>query len=323
MSDTFLPLADFLRVNGAGLADQEIRDVINEAPFLSVLFPQGASNGTVHKYLKVIGAPVVGFRAMNEGRALGGETTDTVTIDLQILDALCARDKAAADGYRRVFGDGRIEAGAEPFMARATKEHLGAALYAFERQIFQGVGADAEGFVGLPDADGLSTLADAMVLGAGGTAGQSSELTSVYAIRTTPALTDLSAVFGNEGDIKIGDMFLQVLEVTGGKMPAYCVPIDGWTGLQIGSAYSVARICNLDADDHGLTDTLLKQAWYLFPPNRKPTHFVMTSRSQSQYHDTLITDLIKAPPIPTDWHGIPFVIVSSISEAEDEVGTPT
>lgn len=314
MASDLLPLADFLNINGAGLADLDVSDVLNDSPFIRACYAQGASNGTVHQYPKEIGAPVVGFRAVNAGRDHDHSEDELISINLAILDAAYHVDKKLADAWTK--------GGAEGYLARESARHLRAAFFAFERQIFQGQsGFDAGGFPGLPDAEGLQYLADAMVLGAGGSAGQTSDLTSVWAVRATPDDSNVCLVLGNDGEIKLAEAFVQMFPDSGQKLyPCYVQPIDGWTALQIGSAYSVGRLANLGTDTgHTLSDALLGQLYDLFPANRPPTHFVMTRRSRGQLRTSRQTDLVKDVPTPMQWEGIPIVVTDAVSNAEDQV----
>lgn len=305
-----LPLDEFLEINGTSIADLDISDVLNDAPFLGACYATGSSNGTLHQYLKEVAAPVVGFRAVNAGRAHDHSEDELVTLELAIIDAAYHVDKKLADAWER--------GGPEAYLARESQRHLRAALFALESQIFQGTARDALGFPGLPDAEGLSYLADAMVNGAGGT----TALTSVYAIRTVPDDTDLSVVFANGGAIKLGDAFTQMMPDGDEKLfAAYVQPIDAWAALQIGSVYSVGRLANLGiAAGTTLTDERLAALYDLFPSGRPPTHFVMTRRSRGQLRDSRRTDLVREVPTPTEWEGIPIIVTDAISNDETQVG---
>src|SRR5690606_15613970 len=121
-----------------------ISDLLNLAPMLNVLFADTASNGTTHKYLKETGAPVVGFRSVNAGRATSKSSDTQVSIDLQILAASFWVDKALADANPK---------GAGAHVAREANRHLRAAFFAAEQQMIYGtVAGAAEGSDGLADA---------------------------------------------------------------------------------------------------------------------------------------------------------------------------
>src|SRR5690606_30969444 len=133
----------------------------------------------------------------------------------------------------------------------------------------------------------LNALANAMVVNASGTAARS----SVYAIRSVPDETDVVAVFGNDGEIKISPDFQTVVEdATGKRFIAYVMPVDGWVGLQVGGAKSIARLANIPATGTGsVTDALLQQLYDLFPVGAPPTHFVMNRRSRGQLQNSRST----------------------------------
>jgi hypothetical protein len=314
MAHDILSLAEMLVINGAGLADIEVSDVLNASPFVRACYAQQSSNGTVHKYLKETGAPVVGFRAVNAGRDHDVSEDEQVSLSLAILDAAFHTDKNLADEYAK--------GGAPGWMAREAARHLRAAFFAFEQQIFQGQTLRATGFPGLPDAAGLQYLADAMVIGAGGSEGESSDLTSVWAIRTVPDDSDVTLILGNEGEIKLSEYFMQMMDDGTGKFfPAYVQPIDGWTALQIGSAYSVGRLANIGtATNTTLNDTFMAQLYDLFPSGRPPTHFVMTRRSRGQLRTSRMSEYMPYIPTPAEWEGIPILVTDSISNTEAAVG---
>jgi hypothetical protein len=305
-----LTLAELLVINDQNLADLNCTDIVEGAPVLAALAATTASGGTTHSYLKESGAPNVGFRAVNEGRDHDHSEDVKVSIDLKVLDASTSVDVALADEYQH---------GPEAYLDREGRRHVRASLAMFERQIFRGTGdEDAAGFEGFPDSAYLDALADAMVIGAGG----ATALTSVYMIRSPGDLSGAAVVAGQSGKIKWGSTSVNMLEGSNGKLlPKYVTPITGWAGLQLGSAFSVARLANLDASANGLTDDLLSQLFELFPEDLPPTHIAMNRRSRGQlarsrsaYHP-----LGKPAPLPADWEGIPIISTPGLSNAETAV----
>lgn len=312
MAHVYQTLADLVKINDLNLADLEITDLLDDAPLLKMLAAAVSSNGTEHKYLKETGAPVVGFRAAYAGRENKASADTLVTITLKILAASFSVDKAIADKYRK---------GAQAHIAREARRHLKAAFSMAEKQIIYGVGSDAGGFVGLADAATLNALADTMVQNAAGTTADTAS--SVYLIRTTPDGTDCTLIGNGKGDgvdIEMGDTVV-VKEADGdGKFyPAYYTPIEGWLGLQIGSAYSVGRIVNLTEDSgKGLTDAQIYNALAKFPASRQPNLIVMNRRSLKQLRTSrTATNATGAPaPRPTEVDGIPIVCTDSILSTE-------
>ncbi len=311
MSDSFLTLADLLKLNDMNLADIEVSDLLQDAPLLAALAAATASNGTLHTYLKETGAPVVGFRALNSGRDNSTDTDTKVEIALQILDASFRVDKAGADAYTK--------GGAPAYLARRGKRALKAAFAGAEKQIIYGTGNDADGFVGLSQADTVDSLSDSdHVVNAGGTTVNGA--TSVWLLRSSDDDTGVTVITGQEGQISIGDSVVQeVADGSGKHYPAYYTPICGWLGLQVGSAWDIVRIVNLTAQSgKGLTDDLLSQAFERFPAAKKPTHVVMSrqSRGQLQRSRTAVNSTGAQAPTPTDYEGVPIICTDQIVNTE-------
>lgn len=322
MAQNLLTLPELIVINNKNLADIDVTDLVDDAPVLKALAAQAASNGTKHEYSKEVGAPVVGFRAPNTGRDYSHSVDQQVTIDLKILDATFAVDKALADAYTK--------GGAGAWLAREGRRHLRAAFAMAERQFFSGVANDALGFVGLPDADGLNALTDEMVVGAGGSGG-GSIYTSVWAIRTTEDMANACVVMGQDGEITIGDSVIVPLpELSNGSptsktYPGYYTPITGWIGLQLGSVHSVARLCNIDASigatSNTLDDDLLSKLLELFPETAPPTHFVMNKRARGQLQRsrTTYSPTGLPAPLPQEYEGIPILCTGGVPLDEAEV----
>jgi hypothetical protein len=311
MAAEYLALADLLKVNDMNLADIEVTDILDDAPVLKALAAATASNGAQHKYVKETGAPVVGFRSPNAGRDNSKSTDTLVTIDLKILDASNEIDQAIADAYSK---------GAEAYIARESKRHLKAAFFGAERQIINGTGIDADGFVGLAQA---LLLANAMTVDATGSTASTGS--SVYLIRTNDDGVDATVIAGGENEGEEGviavkeSVTIKATDATGKTYPAYYTPIFGWLGLQIGSANSVARICNLTAQSgKGLTDDLIYEALSRFPASRMPNLIVCGRRSIKQLRQsrTAVNATGAPAPMPTDVDGIPVIVTDAITATE-------
>jgi hypothetical protein len=302
MADVYTSLADLIEINDMNLADLEVTDLLDDAPLLAALAADVASNGTEHKYLKETGAPVVGFRAANNGRENKASADTLVTVTLKILDASFAVDMALANAYKR---------GPQAYVAREARRHLKAAFAMAEAQLVRGVSNDAAGFVGLLAAETIDAVADAMVYNAAGDTADS--CTTVLAIRSNADGNDVTLITGNDGRIDMGDTVAQRMAGATGWYPGLWTPISGWLGLQIGSAQSVGRIANLDFD-HTLDDDMLSELLSLFPETRQPTHFVMnkTSRKNLQKSRTATNSTGAPAPIPTEAFGIPILTTTAI-----------
>lgn len=302
MANVYTSLADLVKINDMNLADLDITDLLQDAPLLAALAADVASNGTEHKYLKETGAPVVGFRAANDGRENKASADTLVTITLKILDASFSVDKALADAYRK---------GPEAYLAREGKRHLKAAFAAAELQLVNGVSADSAGFVGMLAATTIDAVADAMVVNAGGDTANA--CTTVIALRTSDDGNDVTVITGNDGEMKMGDSVVTRLTGATGFYPGYFTPISGWLGLQIGSAQSIGRIANLDFD-HTLDDDMISDLISRFPTTRKPNLLVMNRRGLKQLQQSrTATNQTGAPaPFPTESFNVPIVPTDAI-----------
>lgn len=313
MAHVYTSLADLIKINDANLADiDDMSDLLQEAPFLAALAAEVASNGTQHKYTVENGAPTVGFRAVNAGRENKASSDRLVTADLAILAASFIADQQLAKTYKK---------GEAAYMFREGKRHLKEAFAMNEKQIFYGTGTggDSTGFGGLAQAETVDALADAdHVVNAGGsTVGGA---TSVWAIRSTDDGRDVQAIIGQEGEIDIAEYFPQMmLDGDGKHYPAFVCPIEGYTGLQIGSIWSFARIVNLTTQEgKGLTDSLLSQLLERFPSAKPPTHLVMNRQSgfQLQRSRTATTESGKDAELPKEYQNIPIILTDSILKTE-------
>src|SRR5690606_24642360 len=227
------------------------------------------------------------------------------------LDASFQVDQALADGYK---------GGAEAYLAREAKRHLKAAFFAAEKQLVNGTGADAGGFSGLAQA---LLLDNAMTVDATGSTAATGS--SVYLIRTNDDGVDCQLVAGGENEGEEGNIVvkdtatIKAADGDGKTYPAYYTPIFGWLGMQIGSAHSIARICNLTAQDgKGLTDDLIYEALALFPASRMPNLIVMNRRSRKQLQQSrTATNATGAPaPLPTEVEGIQIVTTDGTLSTE-------
>lgn len=309
MADDFIALADLVTINDQNLADIEVTDLLDDAPFMKALAAETASNGTSHKYTKETGAPVVGFRAPNAGREYDSSDDTLVTIDLKILDASFQIDKALADAYTK--------GGPEALVAREARRALKAAFFGAEKQFINGtVGGAAAGFTGLADA--LAALANTKVVNAAGTTAATAS--SIWMVRTRGDGTALTAIMGQGGNITIDETtVIKAVDGTGKYYPAYFTPIEGWLGLQLGSVHDVVRIANLTEDSgKGATDALIYKGLELFPAARQPNLIVMNRRSLRQLQASrTATNATGAPaPRPTEVEGIPIVVTDAILSTE-------
>lgn len=292
------------------LAEREVTDVLNDSPFVAMLPADKSSNGTNHKYPKRIGAPVVGFRKTNKGRDMSKSQDSIVSIDLAVLDYSWAVDKAIADIWRK--------GGSEAFIAREGLAHVGSALFKYEQQLWYGqLLGQNDGFTGMMENATVLSKTAAMSVDAGGSSADA--VTSVWAIRVGE--NDVMGIYNGDGEVtSVGETFVQLLQDDDGRFyPGYVTPACTWLAMQVGSAYSFGRICNLSTQNgHTLNDDLISKLIALFPAGRRPTHLMMNRQSQQQLQDsrTATNETGKPAPFPEDSFGFPIVTTDSILNTE-------
>jgi len=312
MADDLFSLADLVTINDRNLADINVSDLFDDAPLIRTLAATTASNGTLHKYVKQTGAPVVGFRTVNTGKDYDSSVDTLVTVTLKYLDAGVVMDKAIASGYK----DGR-----DALLAREVMRHLRAAYFEAEEQLINGTGNDADGFSGIYDS--LNALSSDFVIDAGGAPDTNpTGLSSVILLRSVSDLSHVAVVAGNEGMIDVGEAYsTQAVDASGDMFGAWAVDVAAWMGLQVGSANSIARIANIDDAGSKCTDALIYSALQQFAAAQQPTHIVMGRRSLEQLRQSrTATNATGAPaPRPTEVEGIPIVVTDAIGTGESEV----
>lgn len=307
MPDDYLALADLQNINNANLADVDVSSLYDDAPALQRLAAVTASYGDRHYWLDYTGAPVTGFRSVNDGREHDSSIDTVRNIDLKIQDASFTVDVALARTWK---------GGAEDLIRREAVRHLRAAMFDVETQLFNGTtDGDAAGFLGLCNKH--SALGVDYTIGAGGT----TALSSVYLVRSNPDETAIVAGMG--GMISIDDTVLQRIDGSStGHLGAYFTNICAWFGLQTGSLLtSSVRIANIDAGSNTVTDDLIYSGLKVFPAGRQPNLIFMNRRSLEQLRSSrTATNATGTPaPRPTEVEGIPIVVTDGILSAETVV----
>ena len=287
MANDLLTIADFA-AHQLDVDASDLQDFKNGAQFTSALMLDDTSTGGItHKYTKYTQAPVVGFRAENDGREYDHSVDEAVTVTCKILDFSWRVDKANADAHYK---------GREYLIALEGARHLGAALYKIEQQIFYGTGTggDAAGFAGFMNSTFLDALADEMVINSGGTTATTQS--SVYAVRT--GRDDVKLVTPKAMGVSLGDTTVIEADGATGHYPAYYTPASIYIGLQMGGKYSVGRLANVeDAANDDLDDDKLAALRALFPAGYKPQYFVAnTGRMEALRKSRTATNATGAPP---------------------------
>lgn len=310
MAESYNTLAGLVQFNDKNLADLEVTDLLQDAPLLAVLHAQPASNGTLHKYLKQTTASSAAFRDALDGATKTASADTLVTDTLKILDGSFDTDVALADAYK-----GGRDAWLQMELIRTMKQVFAVA----EKQVFYGTGEDANGFAGLVDDGQLDALSDDMVINAGGS--NASTQTSCFMLRH--GQNDVSYILGNDGVIAVEDE-PTIIQKAGntGTFPALYVPVTGYSGFQIGGAYSAARIANIECNDltstSAFTDVHLMTALSKFPGGRSPNVIAMNRNAQLLLwaSRTAVNPTGAPASTPTEFMGIPIVVTDQIVSTE-------
>lgn len=265
-----LPVLADLVADAFDLAEVDTNELLQDAPFAANLPMVPSSNGSTHKWPVQTGAPPVGFRAVNTGRASGHSVDVVRSATLELLDWTVKCDVALAKLWRK---------GERAYLQRESFRAFLEAMRVYGRQLINGkIGGEANGFTGFRDADTINATGDELVVNAGGSG---AECSSVYAIRMGE--DDVVGVhIGNTDPISVGDTREELLQDGNGEdFNGYVTPAQTYLGLQVSNKYAIGRIANLDASN-GLTDDMIYELESKFPSGRKPTHYLCSRRSAEQ-----------------------------------------
>lgn len=301
MADAFLTTSEVAKFNDSDLDIGILSEVLNNAPVLSALAAKSIA-GVTYNYLKETAAPNVGFRSENAGRENSVGSYTKVGVDLKILDASYYLDIAVAEADER---------GASAALATQAVSHLRAAMFHAEKEIING--AETGGFGGF--ADQISALSDAMCVNAGGSTADTGS--SVYAVVSSPS--EVSVVWGQSGEINVGDTVVQKHDASTGSYPVYYTPISAYCGLQVGTDYSLGAIRNLTEDSSAkLTDDMIADLLSKFPSGVRPSMLVMNRRSLAQLRDSRVASHPTGAPVnfPADSFGVPIVVSDGVISTE-------
>jgi len=313
MAESFNTLAGLVQFNDKNLADLDVNDLLDDAPLLKVLHAQEASNGTQHKYLKQTTASSAAFRAALAGLDKTASADTLVTDTLAILDGSFHSDVALAQASKN---------GIDDYLRRELMRTMKQIFAVAEAQVIYGTGNDATGFAGLADDGQLNATSDTMVINAAGS--HAITQTSCYLLRS--GADDVSYILGNGGNIVVDEdpQIVPWIATAGSSptYPAYYVAVNGYSGFQIGGAYSAARICNIECNTltstTEFTDDTIYAALSVFPAARQPNMIVMNRNALRLLRQSRTSvNATGAPaPRPTEVEGIPIVVTDQIDSTE-------
>lgn len=285
-----------------GIGYDIIEENISMAPELRII-PADTLSGISMTLTVRTDLPTVAFRNINEGVARSKSKYETRQFQTATLDHQVAVDTQLTANMKdpsRLFSNhasGAVE---------AAFRHIG-------KQFYYGTGNDAKGFPGLV----AQMSADATHL-TSSTA--TTAKSSVYFIRV--GKDTIEFLFGNGTTINFQQEWQKqtVLDANNNPYQAWVNWMTGNVGMRLANKNAAVRLSALGADtDTGktLTYSLMWKAWNLFVEfGWEPTHILMNGRSQNQLRLDGATDLIKDPPMPTQFNGVPIIRTASISSAE-------
>lgn len=317
MAEAYNTLNALIQFNNKNLADIKVSDILNQAPLLARMYAKAASNGTEHKYLKQTVDSIGAFRAALAGATGTPSQDELITITLKILDGTFDTDVALADAYK---------GGRDAWLQMELVRKMSGLMFQLEKQIIYGTAvrtggsalASAAGFAGLANSADLDKTGDDMVVAAG-TAGSSADSqTSIWMIRT--ADDGVSVVLGNDGNFVVEDQptIIQKIVNPGSDnttYPALYVPVTGYSGLQLGSKYDAARICNIEGT---LTDDDIYNGLSLFKAGMPPNLIAMSRKAMKLLRQsrTAVNATGAAAPFVNEIEGIPVIVTDAISDTE-------
>lgn len=307
MPDSTQTLADLI-ADRFDVSEDIASDLLQSAPLVAALPMIEASDGTTHKYAKKVGAPTVGFRTATTGRFLSKSSKVLVSADLQVLDWSYEIPLSVANANRKKTQLEHVE--------EEGLEHLAQAFFEYEKQLINGnVLGETLGFAGFLDAATLTNSDSEMVVNAGGSAVD--QATSVYAVRFGPGFFR-GVHKGEDNPFEIGDTVTsKIVHSDGTSQPGLYTPAETWLGCELGSKYSIGRICNI-TDSNPLTDKLISKLISKFPAGRGPTHLLMNRDGEQMLQDSRTATTTTGAPAPFPESAFKREILTTDAIASDE-----
>lgn len=317
MAEAYNTLNGLIQFNNKNLADIKVSDILNQAPVLARMYAKAASNGTQHQYLKQTVDSVGAFRAALAGATGTASQDELITITLKILDGSFDTDVALADAFK---------GGRDAWLQLELVRKMQGLMFQIEKQVIYGTAtrtggsalASAAGFTGLANSADLDKTGDDMVVAAA-TAGSSADSqTSVWMVRT--ADDGVAVVLGNDGNFVVEDEPTIIQKVVNPgtdntSFPALYVPVTGYVGLQLGSKYDAARICNIQTK---LDDDDIYNGLSLFKGGMPPNLIIMSRKAMKLLREsrTATNATGAAAPFVQEIEGIPVVVTDAVSDTE-------
>lgn len=317
MAEAYNTLNGLIQFNNKNLADIKVSDILNQAPLLQRMIAKAASNGTEHKYLKQTVDSIGAFRAALAGATTTPSQDELITITLKILDGTFSTDVALADAYK---------GGRDGWLQLELVRKMQGLMFQIEKQVIYGTTAQtggsylasSAGFAGLANSTDLDKTGDDMVVAATTAGSTGDSQTSVWMMRT--ADDGVAVVLGNDGNFVVEDQPTIIEKVVNPgtdntTYPALYVPVTGYVGLQLGSKYDAARICNIET---ALTDDDIYAGLSLFKAGMPPNVIAMSRKAMKLLRQsrTAVNATGAAAPFVNEIEGIPVIVTDAISDTE-------
>jgi hypothetical protein len=312
-----LNFLDLAKANSNDAVGGIIEDLTNVSPELAI-FPSSdellSEPGRLdYQTLHRTARPSVVF-------AHGGEGFDATKSELSLKDHTCFRFGGRIEAMKHI-ADNWTRGGAAGYQAFEAAGVVEAGLQTLGKQIWYGISHDSKGFPGIK---AFTPFGGSYTYNAGGTTANTAS--SVYMVKFGERYCQLMPGLARNGDglLDLPDFIIEsVLDANNKKAWAYVSELSSYCGLQIASAHSVVRLCNLTADaGKTCTDAKLNAAMRLFPANFRPDAIFMSRRSQQQLQDsrtvTLFGQGMERPnqelvaPLPTSFEGVPIIATDNI-----------
>lgn len=307
-----LTLLDLAKLNGSDAVVGLIEEVQTASPEVGII-PARTISGTSYKTAIRSKRPSVGFRKANEGTdPTKSEFTERL-VECFILSSIVEVDKAIANAY---------EDGVQELQAIEAMGVMAEAMTTVGTQTIYGKSADEDGFFGLQALQ--AALENDIEVDAGGSTADTAS--SVYFINA--GVQGVQYVYGNNSTFDLSPFREQIINKNNKSLPAYVADLTSWVGLQCVNKNAVGRIYNITEDGgNGLTDALADELFAKFPIGMKPTHCLMSRRSQRQLqvsrqvtinstgNGSGSTSGITSPP-PTELAGVPIIVTDSLVNTE-------
>lgn len=308
--------ADVLKINNSEELVGMIDEVVAEIPEMK-FFGASPVKRNAYKTLALSALPTTAFRETGSLREFQTATLVNKEVACKYLDASWILEKAVAQ---------QSDWGEDFAKALQQKTHLKSAFMTLSKQIWLGVGNDANGFAGLDAIIDAVTDANSereMVVEAN--AGEElTDASNVYAVRT--GLDSCQLAWGSSGKFEEGEVVEQLIHarsvdastsaVTTEGAWHYAQSLGGWVGLQVTSKYAAAKIEGLSATSgaNGLTDDLLYELLEKFPAGMTPNGIFMSKRSWAQLRKsrTAYSPIGAPAPYVDDFEGVKIYVTDAI-----------